>query len=180
MQSEVNHPESNRPRSTCEGDLQQLGVYRRFVTTRLWRPTQEKESIPFGKGSFALSRSPKFTRRDYLRLMLYALTSVNVDGLIYGRRSALSAAGSRNLSSLSPRGDVCIIRSTIIALLVRLFGDTPVVSVPFLRGRSSRSERQLDSRDRWSNLDRSLASLSLKREIERKILSSRQYISSSI
>lgn len=32
MYSEVNHPESNRLRSTCEGDLQQLGVYQRFVT----------------------------------------------------------------------------------------------------------------------------------------------------
>lgn len=87
MYSEVNHPESNRLRSTCEGDLQQLGVYRRFVT-------REEESIPFGRAS-------RSSRRDYLRLMLFALTSVNVDGLIYGRWSALSAA--RVAESLSSR-----------------------------------------------------------------------------
>lgn len=56
--SEVNHPESNRLRGTCEGDLQQLGVYRRFVTRDYDRDDRrEVESIPFEKGSFARARA---------------------------------------------------------------------------------------------------------------------------
>lgn len=131
MYSKVNHPESNRLRSTCEGDLQQLGVYRRFAT-RDYDDRREEESISFGRAlSLARARSEVHASR------LFTPHIVRFDERKRRRsdlRPVVCPVRGRVAESLSSRrclhqvGDYCIISAP-------LWG-APVVSVegtPFLQ-----------------------------------------------